>query len=81
MDIDFHIGLEDKHHSRVAEIHQAVESNPEDLFELEEGSVMQKVMTNGIITAPDANTQNGAEQKYLLREVMEMVDLLLNQWL
>ena len=56
LDIDFHIGLEDKHHSRVAEIHQAVESNPEDLFELEEGSVMQKVMTNGIITAPDANT-------------------------
>ena len=56
LDIDFHIGLEDKHHSRVAEIHQAVEVNPEDLFELEEGSVMQKVMTNGIITAPDANT-------------------------
>ena len=56
LDIDFHIGLEDKHHSRVAEIHQAVESNPEDIFELEEGSVMQKVMTNGIITAPDANT-------------------------
>ena len=56
LDIDFHMGLEDKHHSRVAEIHQAVESNPEDLFELEEGSVMQKVMTNGIITAPDANT-------------------------
>lgn len=56
LDIDFHIGLEDKHHSRVAEIHQAVEANPEDLFELEEGSVMQKVMTNGIITAPDANT-------------------------
>ena len=57
LDIDFHIGLEDKHHSRVAEIHQAVEANPEDLFELEEGSVMQKVMTNGIITAPDANTK------------------------
>jgi CubicO group peptidase (beta-lactamase class C family) len=56
LDIDFHIGLEDKHYSRVAEIHQAVESNPEDIFELEEGSVMQKVMTNGIITAPDANT-------------------------
>ena len=56
LDIDFHIGLEDKHHSRVAEIHQAVEANPEDLFELEEGSVMQKVMTNGIITAPAANT-------------------------
>ena len=56
LDIDFHIGLEDKHHSRVAEIHQAVEVNPEDLFELEEGSVMHKVMTNGIITAPDANT-------------------------
>ena len=56
LDIDFHIGLEDTHHSRVAEIHQAVEANPEDLFELEEGSVMQKVMTNGIITAPDANT-------------------------
>ena len=56
LNIDFHIGLEDKHHSRVAEIHQAVEANPEDLFELEEGSVMQKVMTNGIITAPDANT-------------------------
>ena len=56
LDIDFHIGLEDKHHSRVAEIHQAVEANPEDLFELEEGSVMQKVMTNGIIAAPDANT-------------------------
>ena len=56
LDIDFHIGLEDKHHSRVAEIHQAVESSPEDLFELEEGSVMHKVMTNGIITAPDANT-------------------------
>ena len=56
LDIDFHIGLEDRHHSRVAEIHQAVESNPEDIFELEEGSVMQKVMTNGIITAPDANT-------------------------
>ena len=56
LDIDFHIGLEDKHHSRVAEIHQAVEENPEDLFDLEEGSVMQKVMTNGIITAPDANS-------------------------
>ena len=56
LNIDFHIGLEDKHHSRVAEIHQAVEANPEDLFELEEGSVMHKVMTNGIITAPDANT-------------------------
>ena len=56
LDIDFHIGLEDKHHSRLAEIHQAVESNPEDIFELEEGSVMHKVMTNGIITAPDANT-------------------------
>ena len=56
LDIDFHIGLEDKHHSRVAEIHQAVEANPEDLFELEEGSVMHKVMTNVIITAPDANT-------------------------
>ncbi len=56
LDIDFHIGLEDKHHSRVAEIHQAIETNPEDLFELEEGSVMQKVMTNGIITAPDALT-------------------------
>ena len=56
LNIDFHIGLEDKHHSRVAEIHQAVESNPEDLFELEEGSVMHRVMTNGIITAPDANT-------------------------
>ena len=56
LDIDFHIGLDDKHHSRVAEIHQAVESNPEDMFELEEGSVMQKVMTNGIISAPDALT-------------------------
>ena len=56
LDIDFHIGLDDTHHSRVAEIHQAVEANPEDLFELEEGSVMHKVMTNGIITAPDANT-------------------------
>ena len=56
LNIDFHIGLGDEHHSRVAEIHQAVETNPEDLFELEEGSVMQKVMTNGIITAPDANT-------------------------
>ena len=56
LDIDFHIGLEDKHHSRVAEIHQAVEENPEDLFDLEEGSVMQKVMTNGIITASDANS-------------------------
>ena len=56
LDIDFHIGLDDKHHSRVAEIHQAVESNPEDIFELEEGSVMQKVMTNGIISAPDALT-------------------------
>ena len=56
LEIDFHIGLDDEHHPRVAEIHQAVESNPEDLFELEEGTVMQKVMTNGIITAPDANT-------------------------
>jgi len=56
LNIDFHIGLGDEHHQRVAEIHQAVETNPEDLFELEEGSVMQKVMTNGIITAPDANT-------------------------
>ena len=56
LDIDFHIGLDDKHHSRVAEIHQAVESNPEDIFELEEGSVMQKVMTNGIISAPEALT-------------------------
>jgi CubicO group peptidase (beta-lactamase class C family) len=56
LDIDFHIGLDDKHHSRVAEIHQGIESNPEDMFELEEGSVMQKVMTNGIITAPDALT-------------------------
>ena len=56
LNIDFHIGLGDEHHPRVAEIHQAVETNPEDLFELEEGSVMQKVMTNGIITAPDANT-------------------------
>ena len=56
LDIDFHIGLDDKHHSRVAEIHQAVETNPEDIFELEEGSVMQKVMTNGIISAPDALT-------------------------
>ena len=56
LDIDFHIGLDDKHHSRVAEIHQAVESNPGDIFELEEGSVMQKVMTNGIISAPDALT-------------------------
>ena len=56
LNIDFHIGLGDEHHTRVAEIHQAVETNPEDLFELEEGSVMQKVMTNGIITAPDANT-------------------------
>ena len=56
LDIDFHIGLEDTHHSRVAEIHQAVEANQEDLFELEDVSVMHKVMTNGIITAPDANT-------------------------
>ena len=56
LDIDFHIGLEDIHHSRVAEIHQAVEENPEDLFDLEEGSVMQKVLTNGIINAPDANS-------------------------
>ncbi|MDC3323395.1 beta-lactamase family protein [Gammaproteobacteria bacterium] len=56
LDIDFHIGLDDKHHSRVAEIHQGIESNPEDMFELEEGSVMQKVMTNGIIAAPDALT-------------------------
>ena len=56
LNIDFHIGLGDEHHPRVAEIHQAVETNPEDLFELEEGSIMQKVMTNGIITAPDANT-------------------------
>ena len=54
--IDFHIGLEDEHHSRVAEIYQAVESNPEDQFELEDGSVKQKVMTNGIMTALDANT-------------------------
>ncbi len=44
LNIDFHIGLGDEHHPRVAEIHQAVETNPEDLFELEEGSVMQKVM-------------------------------------
>jgi len=56
LDIDFHIGLEDSQHSRVAEIHQAVETKPEEMFELEEGSVMQKVMTNGIITAPDALT-------------------------
>ena len=55
LDIDFHIGLADKHHSRVAEIHQAVESNPEDIFELEEGSVMQKVFANGIV-ASDALT-------------------------
>ena len=55
LDIDFHIGLDDKHHSRVAEIHQAVESNPEDIFELEEGSVMQKVFANGIV-ASDALT-------------------------
>tara|TARA_Y100000741_G_C18227201_1_gene548302 strand:+ start:155 stop:1303 length:1149 start_codon:yes stop_codon:yes gene_type:complete len=54
--IDFHIGLEDSQHSRVAEIHQAVETKPEEMFELEEGSVMHRVMTNGIITAPDANT-------------------------
>ena len=81
LDIDFHIGLQDEHHSRVAEIHQAVESNPEDLFELEEGSVMQKVMTNGIITAPDANTPNGVELKSLQQEAMEMGDPLLNLWL
>ena len=56
LDIDFHIGLEDSQHSRVAEIHQAVETKPEEMFELEEGSVMQRVMTNGIITAPDALT-------------------------
>ena len=54
--IDFHIGLEDSQHSRVAEIHQAVETKPEEMFELEEGSIMHRVMTNGIITAPDANT-------------------------
>tara|TARA_Y100000746_G_scaffold70203_1_gene58500 strand:- start:2157 stop:3305 length:1149 start_codon:yes stop_codon:yes gene_type:complete len=56
LEIDFHIGLEDSQHSRVAEIHQAVETKPEEMFELEEGSVMHRVMTNGIITAPDANT-------------------------
>ena len=56
LNIDFHIGLEDKHHSRVAEIHQPVEVSPDQLFQFEEGSIMQKVMTNGIMTAPDALT-------------------------
>ena len=56
LNIDFHIGLDDSQHPRVAEIHQAVQSNPEDIFELEEGSVVKKVMTNGIMTAPDALT-------------------------
>lgn len=56
LNIDFHIGLSDEHHSRVAEIHQPIETSPEDLFELEEGSIMQRVMTNGIMTAPDALT-------------------------
>ena len=58
LDIDFHIGLEDEHHPRVAEVYQVVESSPEDLFELEDGSITQKVMTNGMPTFPasDANT-------------------------
>ena len=56
LNIDFHIGLEDKHHSRVAEIHQPVEESPDQLFQFEEGSIMQKVMTNGIMSAPDALT-------------------------
>jgi CubicO group peptidase (beta-lactamase class C family) len=56
LDIDFHIGLADEHHARVAEIYQSVEASPEEMFELEEGSVISKVMTNGIMTAPDALT-------------------------
>ena len=57
LNIDFHIGLDDSHHPRVAEIHQATQLNPEDMFQLEEGSIIHKVMTNGIMTAPDALTQ------------------------
>ena len=56
LNIDFHIGLADEHHSRVAEIHQPVETSPDQLFEMEEGSIISKVMSNGIMTAPDALT-------------------------
>lgn len=56
LNIDFHIGLADEHHSRVAEIHQPVETSPDQLFEMEEGSIISRVMSNGIMTAPDALT-------------------------
>ena len=56
LNIDFHIGLDDKHHDRVAEIHQPVAEDPSTLFDMEEDSIMYRVMTNGIMTAPDALT-------------------------
>ena len=56
LNVDFHIGLEDKHHARVAELHQAEETYPQDTFEVEEGSPMQKVMSNPIITVSDLLT-------------------------
>ena len=56
LNIDFHIGLDDKHHDRVAEIHQPVAEDPSTLFDMEEGLIMYRVMTNGIMTAPDALT-------------------------
>ena len=56
LNIDFHIGLDDKHHDRVAEIHQPVAQDPSTLFDMEEGSIMYRVMTNGIMTSPDALT-------------------------
>ena len=56
LNIDFHIGLDDKHHDRVAEIHQPAVEDPSTLFDMEEGSIMHRVMTNGIMTSPDALT-------------------------
>ena len=56
LNIDFHIGLDDKHHDRVAEIHQPIAEDPSTLFDMEEGSIMHRVMTNGIMTSPDALT-------------------------
>jgi len=56
LNIDFHIGLLDKHHERVAEIHQPIQEDPSTLFDLKEGSVVYRVMTNGIMTSSDALT-------------------------
>ena len=54
---DFHIGLDESHFNRVAEIHMPDNPNPTDMLELKPGSIAEKTFVNGMIQPSDALTE------------------------